>query len=44
MSVRGAQRAVGRHTDALRVAVVDQLLLGQVRVAFDLGGRTQREG
>lgn len=37
-SVRGAQRAVGSHGDAMRVAVVDQLLLGQVRVAFDLRG------
>lgn len=41
--VGGAQRAVGRHGDALRVAVVDQLLLGQVWVAFDLGGCKQRQ-
>lgn len=41
-SVGGAQRAVGRHADALRVAEVDQLLLGQVRVTFNLRGSTKR--
>lgn len=35
-SVWGTQGAVGCHRDALRVTVVDQLLLVQVRVAFNL--------
>lgn len=43
LPVRGAQRAVGRHGDAMRVAVVDQLLLGQIWVAFDLGECKQRQ-
>lgn len=43
LPVGGAQRAVGRHGDALRVAVVDQLLLGQIWVTFDLGERKQRQ-
>lgn len=43
LPVGGAQRAVGRHADVLRPAVVDQLLLGQIWVAFDLGERKQRQ-
>lgn len=43
LPVGGAQWTVGRYGDALRVAVVDQFLLGQVWVAFDLGGHKQRQ-
>lgn len=44
LPVRGAQWAVGCHGDALRAAVADQLLLGHVWVAFDLGRHKQTEG
>lgn len=38
--VRRAQGTVGGHHDAFGVAVLDELLLGEVRVALDLQAQT----
>ena len=43
-SVWGAQGAVSCHRDALRVAVVDQLLLGQVWMALHLQQKDKHTG